>query len=143
MKISDPSASTKRAIAIGVVVIAASGIGYAWMQRAGGEDGLLRLYGNVDIREVQLAFRQPGRVAEMTFDEGEAVSAGTRMAALDAQPFRDALSAAEASTQVAQAELAKLRRGLRPQEITQAREALNQALAVASPVKWNQAIAAR
>ena len=131
MKISGPSSGAKPAIVIGVVVIAASGIGFTWMQRAGKDDGLLRLYGNVDIREVQLAFRQPGRVSEMAFDEGDVVSAGTRMAALDAQPYRDALAAAEASTQAAQAELAKLRRGLRPQEITQAREALKRAQAAA------------
>jgi HlyD family secretion protein len=92
----------------------------------------LRLYGNVDIREVQLAFRQPGRVMQMAFDEGDAVSAGARLAALDAQPYRDALAAAQAQVQVAQAELAKLRRGLRPQEITQAREALRQAQALAT-----------
>jgi len=137
MKISGLSSSAKRAIVIGVVVIAASGIGFTWMQRTGKDDSLLRLYGNVDIREVQLAFRQPGRVAEMAFDEGDVVSAGTRMAALDAQPYRDALAAAEASAQVAQAELTKLRRGLRPQEITQAREALKQAQAVAIDAERN------
>lgn len=120
-----------RAIVIGVVVIAASGIGISWMQRTGKDDGLLRLYGNVDIREVQLAFRQPGRITQMAFDEGDSVSAGTRLAALDAQPYREAFVAAEATAQVAQAELAKLRRGLRPQEVTQAREVLKQAQAVA------------
>lgn len=137
MKISGLSSLATCAIVIGVVVIAASGIGFTWLQRAGKDDSLLRLYGNVDIREVQLAFRQPGRVAEMAFDEGDVVSAGTRMAALDAQPYRDALAAAEASTQVAQAELAKLRRGLRPQEITQAREALKQAQAAAIDAERN------
>ena len=92
-----------RAIVIGVVVIAASGIGISWMQRTGKDDGLLRLYGNVDIREVQLAFRQPGRITQMAFDEGDSVSAGTRLAALDAQPYREAFVAAEATAQVAQA----------------------------------------
>ncbi len=137
MKIGSLSGATKRAIVIGVVVAAAGGLGYAWTQRAGEDDGRLRLYGNVDIREVQLAFRQPGRVAEMAFDEGDAVSAGTRMAALDAQPYRDALAATEATTQAAQAELAKLRRGSRPQEITQAREALRQAQALALDAERN------
>ncbi|ODU11319.1 MAG: hypothetical protein ABS84_00205 [Rubrivivax sp. SCN 71-131] len=58
------------------------------------------------------------------------MTAGTRLATLDPQPFQEALAAAEASVMLAQAELAKLRSGLRPQEITQAREAMNQALAV-------------
>src|SRR5690606_39871488 len=85
-----------------------------WLSRDHGQQDALRLYGNVDIREVQLAFRQPGRVMQMAFDEGDAVSAGARLAALDAQPYREALAAAQAQVQVAQAELAKLRRGLRP-----------------------------
>lgn len=102
-----------------------------WARSAEQHDGPLHLYGNVDIREVQLAFRQPGRLAEMIFEEGDAVSAGTRMALLDPQPYQETLAAAEASVQVAEAELAKLRSGLRPQEITQAREALRQAQALA------------
>lgn len=122
-----------------VLVVLALGLGAAflWMQRADRGTGPLRLYGNVDIREVQLAFRQPGRVAAMAFDEGDVVSAGARMAVLDAQPYRDALAAAKASVQAAQAELAKLRRGLRPQEITQAREALKQAQALAVETERN------
>jgi HlyD family secretion protein len=137
MKIGGPSSAVKRTLVIGAAVIAVSGLGFTWMQRTGKDDGLLRLYGNVDIREVQLAFRQPGRIAQMAFDEGDAVSAGTRLAALDAQPYREALAAAEAAAQVAQAELAKLRRGLRPQEITQARQALKQAQAAAIETERN------
>lgn len=108
-----------------------------WMLRDHVEDDVLRLYGNVDIREVQMAFRQPGRIIQMAYDEGDTVRAGTRLAALDAQPYRDALAAAEAEVQVAQAELTKLRRGLRPQEITQARETLRQAQALATETERN------
>ncbi len=131
MRIGGLSGTAKRALGVAAVVIVAGGIGFLWMQRTGSDDGLLRLYGNVDIREVQLAFRQPGRVSAMMFEEGDAVTLGMRMATLDAQPYRESLAAAEASVQVAQAELAKLRRGLRPQEVIQAREALKQAKAVA------------
>lgn len=119
------------------IAIVAASAAWLWTQRTSHDDDLLRLYGNVDIREVQLAFRQPGRMARMAFDEGDAVTAGTRMAALDAQPYQEALAVAEATVQVAQAELNKLRRGLRPQEIAQTREALNQALAVANDAERN------
>lgn len=137
MKVSGLSRTAKRAIVIAAVVIVAVGVGLLWMQRKGDDDGLLRLYGNVDIREVQLAFRQPGRVAQMTFDEGDAVIAGTRMATLDAQPYHEALAAADATVRVAKAELDKLHQGLRPQQITQVQEALNQALAVANDAERN------
>lgn len=126
--------ATSRAGKPALILLAVLALGIAaflWVQRMERHNGALRLYGNVDIREVQLAFRQPGRLVEMSFDEGDAVAAGARMARLDAQPYQDALAAADASAQVAGAELAKLRRGLRPQEITQAREALRQAQALA------------
>lgn len=138
MRRNGPSRTAKRASFVLVAVaIVAVGVGLSWMQRAGKDEGLLRLYGNVDIREVQLAFRQPGRVARMDFDEGDAVSAGMRLAVLDAQPYEEALAAAEAGVRVAEAELAKLRRGLRPQEIVQAKEALNRAQAVARDAEAN------
>ena len=131
-----PSKKT-RWVVIAVVALSLGGALAYWLLRDHDQRDPLRLYGNVDIREVQLAFRQPGRVAEMTFDEGDAVSAGTRLAVLDAQPYRDALAATQAQVHVAQAELTKLRRGLRPQEITQAREALRQAQALATEAERN------
>ena len=39
------------------------------------ENGPITLYGNVDIRQVQLGFRVSGRVAEMSFDEGDSIVA--------------------------------------------------------------------
>ncbi|MFA7506253.1 MAG: secretion protein HlyD [Burkholderiaceae bacterium] len=137
MKINGLSRKAGYALVVAVIVAIAGGFGYFRMQRPGVDDSPLRLYGNVDIREVQLAFRQPGRVMQMAFDEGDAVSAGARLATLDAQPYREALAAAQAQVQVAQAELAKLRRGLRPQEITQARQALRQAQALATETERN------
>ncbi|MFA7585257.1 MAG: secretion protein HlyD [Novosphingobium sp.] len=128
---------TAKRVLIVVAVIAAIGAGWLWTQRSGNGGETLTLYGNVDIREVQLAFRQSGRVAQMHFDEGDHIEAGARMGTLDAQPFEEALAAADAAVAVAQADLDKLRRGLRPQEITQTQEALNQALAVARDTARN------
>ena len=131
----------KRVLRIGFVLLllatVAAGGWYFNTQRNAQEDDVLRLYGNVDIREVQLAFRQPGRVQQMHFDEGDRVTAGTIMAALDAQPYREALAVAAAAVSTAQAELDKLQGGLRPQEITQARETLRQAEAAAREAERN------
>ena len=82
-------------LAIIVVAIAVGSLLRYWLQRGDDEDGVLRLYGNVDIREVELAFRQPGRLAQMVFDEGDTVTAGEVMARLDAVPYRERLAAAE------------------------------------------------
>ncbi|WP_309083719.1 secretion protein HlyD [Chelativorans sp.] len=88
------------------------------------DDARLTLYGNVDIRQVQLGFRVGGRIAEMLVDEGDRVKAGQDMARLDAQPYQDALEAAEAQVASQKANLAKLEAGPREAEIAQARALL-------------------
>lgn len=126
-----------RWIAIAVAVIALGGLLAFWLLRDRGNPDVLRLYGNVDIREVELAFRQPGRLTEMAFDEGDAVTAGAVMAQLDATPYREKLAAAEAELAAAQAQLDKLHSGNRPQEIAQAREQVRQAQASAAEAERN------
>jgi HlyD family secretion protein len=86
----------------------------------GGDRGALTLYGNVDIRSVDLGFRVPGRIAAMAVDEGARVRPGAPLARLDAGPLAAALAAAEAEIAAAEAELAKRRNGNRPQDIAQA-----------------------
>src|SRR5439155_21630903 len=43
----------------------------------------LKIYGNVDVRQVDLGFRLGGRVQKMFFEEGDFVSKGKLMAILD------------------------------------------------------------
>ena len=87
----------------------------------------LTLFGNVDIREVEMAFRQPGRLFVMHFEEGEKVKMGAILAELDNQPFRERLDQAQAQYEVARAQLDKLQNGFRSQEIAQAEESVRQA----------------
>ena len=95
----------------------------------------LRLYGNVDVRQVDLAFRVSGRIAAIGPEEGQRVEAGQVVAELDKGPFKDRLSAAQAQLQVAEAELAKTRAGNRPQEIARAEAGLTEAEAALSRSK--------
>jgi len=90
----------------------------------------LTLYGNVDIREVELAFRVPGRLAEMDFDEGDTVAAGQRVARIDPEPYMEALAVAEARVEQARANLDKLQAGVRPQELQRARDGVAAAQAL-------------
>lgn len=57
----------------------------------------LTLYGNVDVRQVDLGFRVPGRVEKMHFEEGDLVKKGTLMGILDKQPFLDEVRQAQAN----------------------------------------------
>ena len=56
----------------------------------------LILYGNVDIRQVDLGFRVKGRVKAMLFQEGDVVRQGELMAFLDKQPYEDQVKEAQA-----------------------------------------------
>src|SRR5262245_15490411 len=81
----------------------------------------ITLYGNVDIRQVQLGFRVNGRVLQMNFDEGDSVKPGDLLARLDAKPYEDSVAAASAEVATERATLDKLVAGPREAEIAQAR----------------------
>lgn len=106
-------------VLLGIVVVGL-GIWYFTLYQ-GSRGGLLQLYGNVDIRQVELGFRVPGRVERMNFEEGDSVTKGALLASLDKQPFLDDVAAREAAVNQAAAFLQKLEAGNRPDEIEQAR----------------------
>lgn len=120
-----------------VLLVAVIGVGaYQFFQSRDGGSTLV-LYGNVDIREVELAFRVPGRLVEMDVDEGETVKAGQPIARIDPKPYEDALAIAEAGVSQARANLDKLESGARPQEVQQARAAVREAEAAARDAASN------
>jgi len=94
-------------------------------------EGPLRLYGNVDIRGVDLGFRVAGRLQEVLKDEGDAVSAGELLARLDAQPYLDELARADAQVAAAEADQRLKKSGNRSEEIAQGRAALEESRVVA------------
>ncbi|HEY9090647.1 secretion protein HlyD [Parasphingorhabdus sp.] len=88
------------------------------------DDGSLTLYGNVDIREVDLGFRVGGRIESIVVEEGEKVKVGELLATLDSASLESRASLADAEISAAQANLTKLRNGNRAQDIAQARARL-------------------
>ena len=122
--------NAKRRVLIVVLLLAIGGAAWWLTHRSPEDETQLTLYGNVDIREVELAFRQAGRLDSLKVDEGDRVAQGELLATLDARPYEDALRAADANLQGAQAELAKLRQGNRVQEVRRSEAAVVQAQAV-------------
>ncbi len=94
--------------------------------RASRTEGELVLYGNIDIREVNLGFRVAGKVRDVQKDEGDTVQPGDVLARLDDEPFLRELEEAAAQVSTAEARLAQLQRGFRPEEIAQATALLNE-----------------
>ncbi|CAN5327555.1 secretion protein HlyD [soil metagenome] len=86
----------------------------------GKKDAPLALYGNVDVREVDMAFRVPGRISDIKVEEGQPVIKGQLLATLDTASLDSRIHEAEAQVARARAELAKLSNGNRPQDVAQA-----------------------
>jgi HlyD family secretion protein len=114
----------KKVLLLGIVALVAAGIfGYRYWQQqriVNGGDALT-LYGNVDIRKVDLGFRVGGRIAQVAFEEGDMVHRGDRVAVLDQAPYENDVALARAARDRAAAERDRLESGSRPQEIRQAR----------------------
>jgi HlyD family secretion protein len=113
-------------IAVVVLVIAAGGV-YYWKQRAANDpQAAFTMWGNVDVHQVELAFRVSGRIARLDVDEGDRVAPGTELAQLDRVPFETEVAAATAQVAMAQAQFDKATRGFRSEEIAQAAAAVRQ-----------------
>lgn len=111
----------KPLIALGLLVVLVLGA-WAWVhQRNQGHDGALVLHGNVDIRQISLAFDGSGRVGELRAEEGDRVKAGAVLGVLDTRTLALQAKQAQAQIEVQQQSLRRLRAGSRPQEIAQAR----------------------
>lgn len=58
--------------------------------------GPITLYGNVDVREVDIGFRVSGQVTNLFFEEGDYVAKGTLLATLDKTPYNSQVRQAAA-----------------------------------------------
>jgi HlyD family secretion protein len=117
---------TKAKIGLAVIVLLALGAtaGGGWWWHTHRPETLadtLVLYGNVDIRQVNLAFNGSERVASMRAQEGDQVSKGQLLATLDTHRLEPAVARAEAQLQAQREVVAGLVAGARPQEIRKAR----------------------
>ena len=112
-----------------LLLVAAAGAFWWFWGPAHNNKDQLRLMGHIEATETDLAFKVPGIIARINFQEGDSIKAGEVVAELDAQDLRDELAAAQARVKAAEAALARLLAGSRPQEIAEARAAVLQAQA--------------
>lgn len=121
----------KKLIAVVLVVIAVVILGFwAWKyNNKNQKDNVLTLYGNVDIRQVSLAFEQSGRIEKLLVQEGDKVKAGQVLAALNTNALHIQAKQAQAQLKAQQEVIVKQDVGARPEEITQAKAQLASAQA--------------
>ena len=119
-------------IALLVMLIIALSFGVWWWLHGRGAPGALTLYGNVDLRQVDLAFNNSERVTEVLVKEGDHVTPGQVLARLDTGRLQPQLEQAEAVGDAQVSAVERLQHGSRPEEVAQARANLAQAQADAA-----------
>ena len=103
-----------------LLVIAAGSWWYNNIQDTGDENRLV-LYGNVDIREVDLTFNNSEHIDRLLVQEGDRVHKGQLVATLHRERMQAEYTATEAKVASQKAVVARLEAGSRPEEIRQAR----------------------
>lgn len=85
------------------------------------DDGSLVLSGNIEITEVDLGFKSPGRLSELLIEEGQRVNKGDRIAALEKAELESLVNQNKAYLSEMNTKYDELKIGSRPQELEQTR----------------------
>jgi membrane fusion protein YbhG len=118
----------KKILLIVAIIAAASVATFVWLvARSANGARAIRISGNIEVTDAELGFKIPGRVVARPVDEGETVKAGETVALLDSKELSQEAGLRRAEVQAAQAALAELVAGSRPEEIAQAKAAAEQA----------------
>jgi HlyD family secretion protein len=119
-------------IALVIAAIAVAVTLALWLTHRRAARSDIVLYGNVDLRQVELPFNNTERIAAVLVQEGDRVQRGQVLARLETSRLAPQLAQAEASV-AAQAQVVdRLHHGSRPEEIAQARANVSLAQADAS-----------
>ena len=113
----------RRMVWIGALIVVIALIAGAawWFNRRESTPRELVLYGNVDLRQVQLSFNNSERIAAVLVQEGDRVRQGQLVARLDTRRLEPQVAQAEAQVAAQRQVVQRLRSGSRPEEIAQAR----------------------
>ena len=110
----------KLLIAIVIAAVAAAGF-FWWRSHSENAAGPLVLYGNIDLRQAQVAFNNSERIAAVLVQEGDRVKQGQVLARLDTRRLEPQVAQSMAQAAAQRQVVTRLRNGSRPEEIAQAR----------------------
>src|SRR6266542_2681617 len=103
----------KKMIMAAIVLLVAISAGLFIRRTGNGRDqGIIEASGNVEVTEVNVAFKIPGRVMTLLTDEGKAVTKGERLAQLDSAEFESQVAQNKANSRTAEAQLEKAKKDL-------------------------------
>lgn len=119
----------KKMIFIILLVIVASISAVYWKMHysSGASRNELLLYGNVDLRQVNLAFNGNERIATVQVQEGDRVVKDQVVGTLDTERLKAMVAQSEAKVAAQRSAVERLENGTRPEEVDQARANVNAA----------------
>ncbi|QOY86550.1 HlyD family efflux transporter periplasmic adaptor subunit [Paludibaculum fermentans] len=99
----------KKKVIIPVILVVAAGGALAWRATHPGEDpNVIRISGNIELTQVDLSFKMPGRMVELNVDEGDTVKPGQVVARTDTNELKQQLNREMAGVDSAQSALTQL-----------------------------------
>src|SRR5580692_10917767 len=102
----------KRWIILAAIVVIGGGVGlWWWLSHLKKDTNELVLYGNIDLRQVQLAFNNSERISAVLVQEGDRVKPGQIMAQLDVSRLEPPVAQAEAQAASQRQVVARLHNG--------------------------------
>lgn len=115
---------SKKKLIVVLILLIAAGIGYYFyyqseQARMEQEAHELSLSGNVDVREVSLAFKRSDRITEMYVEEGDTIKKGQLLAKLDIEEITVTIQKLQAQIAAQESVVLRLENGSRPEEIAQ------------------------
>ncbi len=99
-------------IAVAAVIIIIGTIAVIHFRRNTRSDGTLVLSGTIEVTEVNIGFKTPGRITELLVEEGQRVRQGERLASLDSSELKNVVAQNRATVRLAEAELEKAKKDL-------------------------------
>ena len=123
-----------------LVLLAAAAGGYLFWKTHHKEEtkNELHLFGNVDVRQVELAFNSNERIAEVLVEEGDLIKKDQLISKLELKRFEFAIDRAQALLDTQRQVVARLESGSRPEEIRKAQADVEAAKANARDLEQRQ-----
>lgn len=106
-----------------------AGVAWRLVGHSTSDPANITLHGNVDIRQVSLAFNESGRVKQLLVQEGDRVKTGQVLGYLDTESLEIQARQATARLAAQEQSVQEQQAGARPAEIAQARAQLSSAQA--------------
>jgi len=129
----------KKIIRVILVVCLVGGAGFGiwyWQNQQNDRDAHeLTVFGNVDVRQVELAINGNERIGELHVEEGDRITKGELLAKLETERLEYAVARAKAIVESQRQVVARLEAGSRPEEIAKARADVAAAKALVADAK--------